>query len=225
MSSAQSHRCRLYLITPPHVGDLDDFVSLAADALAGGDVACLQIRLKDRNGTPADDAQTVALARKLIPMCQEKDVAVLINDRPDLAKSLGADGVHIGQSDAPYAEARKLLGADAIIGVTCHDSRHLALQAGEAGADYVAFGAFFPTGTKDVAHRADPDLLDWWQQMIEIPCVAIGGITVNNAEPLVRAGADYLAVSSGVWGHPDGPGAAVRAFNELFDRISGAEGD
>jgi thiamine-phosphate pyrophosphorylase len=148
---------------------------------------------------------------------QARNVAVLINDRPDLALELGADGAHLGQGDMACARARKLMGPDRILGVTCHDSRHLALEAGEAGADYVAFGAFYPTQTKATLHQADPSLLSWWQEMIEIPCVAIGGVTTANASPLVEAGADFLAVSSGVWAHPEGPEAAVRAFNTLFD--------
>ena len=225
MPSNQRHRCRLYLITPPTVLNIDKFVAQTADALAGGDVACLQIRLKDAAGSSADDDVIGALAHRLIPLCQENDVAVLINDRPDLAASLGADGVHIGQGDAPYAAARQLVGPDAIVGVTCHDSRHLAMQAGEAGADYVAFGAFHPTQTKDVVHHAEPALLEWWQETMEVPCVAIGGITLNNAEPLVRAGADFVAVSGGVWGHPEGPHAAVQMFNEIFDQVAGAAGD
>lgn len=225
MPTNQSHRCRLYLITPPSVADIETFATQAAQALEGGDVACLQIRLKDAKGSPPTDDAIRALAQRLIPPCQQNDVAVLINDRPDLAASLGADGVHVGQGDAPYAEARQRVGPDAIVGVTCRNSRHLAMQAGEAGADYVAFGAFYPTQTKDVVHRAEPELLEWWQQTMEIPCVAIGGITVNNAEPLVRAGADFLAVSGGVWAYPDGPRAAVQMFNEIFDRAAAAAGD
>ncbi len=150
-------------------------------------------------------------------IAQSRDVAFVVNDRPDLAKKLGADGVHVGQEDAPYAEARALLGPNAIIGVTCHDSRHLAMEAAEAGADYVAFGAFYPTSTKEPKTRAEPELLTWWQDIMEAPCVAIGGITVANALPLVEAGADFLAVASGVWDHADGPEDAVRRFNDIFD--------
>ena len=190
-------------------------------ALSGGDVACLQIRLKDRQGVAAPDDHVRALARAVLGPTQERGVAVLINDRPDLAAELGADGVHIGQSDACYAKARALLGPDAIVGVNCHDSRHLALDGGEAGADYVAFGAFFPTETKDAAARAEPELLAWWQEMVELPCVAIGGITVDNAAGLVEAGADFLAVSAGVWRHAEGPAAAVAAFNQVFDETAG----
>jgi thiamine-phosphate pyrophosphorylase len=202
---------RLYLITPPQIADLDRFAADLEAALDAGDVACLQIRLK-----PASDAEIMAAAERLTPLAQARGVAVLINDRPDIAKACGADGVHLGQSDMTVKAARAILGADAIIGVTCHDSRHLALEAGEAGADYVAFGAFFPTTTKDVSHHADPDILTWWQAMIELPCVAIGGIGIETAATLADAGADFIAVSSAVWTHPEGAAAAVAAFNRAL---------
>lgn len=220
MPSTEIRRCRLYLITPPVVDDIDAFSRDLESALDGGDIASLQIRLKDREGVAAPDDHVIELARRIIPSTQERGVAVLINDRPDIARQVQADGVHIGQSDASYDEARRLLGDDAIVGVTCHGSRHLALEAGERGADYVAFGSFYPTDTKVVSATADLDLLSWWQQMIEIPCVAIGGITVDNAAPLADAGADFLAVSSGVWSYPDGPEAAVAAFNSVFERCA-----
>lgn len=220
MLSTEIRRCRLYLITPPVVDDIDAFSRQLEAALDGGDVASLQIRLKDREGVAAPDDHVIELARRIIPSTQERGVAVLINDRPNIAREVQADGVHIGQSDTSYDEARRILGDDAIIGVTCHGSRHLALEAGERGADYVAFGSFYPTGTKIVSATADLDLLSWWQQMIEIPCVAIGGITVDNAAPIVDAGADFLAVSSGVWSHPDGPETAVAAFNNVFERCA-----
>ena len=152
-------------------------------------------------------------AERLLPAAHARDVAFIVNDRPDLAKAVGADGVHIGQEDADYATARKLLGKDAIVGVTCHASRHLAMEAAEAGADYVAFGSFFPTGTKQAKASVGIDILEWWSEIFEIPSVAIGGITAENCEPLVAAGADFLAVVAGVWQHPAGPDAAVRAFN------------
>ena len=200
--------CRLYLITPPAIDDLADFGRALAGALEGGDVGALQIRLKD-----APEAQIEAAVRLVRPITQARDIALILNDRPDLAARFGCDGVHIGQEDATYAEARKLVGVSGIVGVTCHDSRHLAMEASEAGADYVAFGAFFPTTTKDASTRADPEILEIWQSMMVTPCVAIGGITVANCRPLVTAGADYLAVSAGVWSHPQGAAAAVAAFN------------
>jgi thiamine-phosphate pyrophosphorylase len=215
-----ARRCRLYLITPPEISDLAAFARDLDLALDGGDVACLQIRLKSREGVPAPDSHILNLGRHVIPRAQDRGVAVLINDRPDLAVELGADGVHVGQGDMPYANTRKLVGPDAIVGVTCHDSRHLAMEAGEAGADYVAFGAFYPTDTKNPSAKAEPDLLAWWQELMELPCVAIGGVTADNARPLVAAGADFLAVSAGVWKHAAGPREAVRAFNAIFDELA-----
>ena len=166
------------------------------------------------------DDEVLRAGEDLMRIAQARGVAFIVNDRPDLAKKLGADGVHVGQEDASYGEARALLGPDAIVGVTCHDSRHLAIEAAEAGADYVAFGAFFTTSTKDAKTRAEVELLSWWQEMMTVPCVAIGGITVENAGPLAQAGADFLAVASGVWDYADGPQAAVRRFNDLFDSLA-----
>jgi thiamine-phosphate pyrophosphorylase len=200
--------CRLYLITPPVIDDLAAFGHALAAALEAGDVGALQIRLKD-----APDAAIEAAARVMRPMTAARDVTLILNDRPDLVAPLSCDGVHIGQSDAPYAEARRLVGHHRTIGVTCHASRHLAMEAAEAGADYVAFGAFFPTATKATTALADVELLEVWQETMLTPCVAIGGITPLNCRPLVSAGADFLAVSAGVWAHPAGPGAAVAAFN------------
>jgi thiamine-phosphate pyrophosphorylase len=201
--------CRLYLITPPRLDDLAGFSRILAEALDAGDVAALQIRLKD-----VPDAAIAAAVAALSPIAQSRGVAVILNDRPDLAAQLGCDGVHIGQDDGPYAEARRLMGPGAMIGVTCHDSRDLAMEASEAGADYVAFGAFFDTATKQASTRTDPEILSIWQESMLTPCVAIGGITAANGRPLVAAGADFLAVSAGVWAHLEGPAAAVRAFNE-----------
>jgi thiamine-phosphate pyrophosphorylase len=199
---------RLYLITPPTIEDPDAFAALVDEALQGGDVAALQVRLKD---TPDRHINTVVKALK--PVCEAQGVALILNDRPDLAIRLGCDGVHVGQQDAPYEEARRIMGKDRIVGVTCHDSRHLAMDASEAGADYVAFGAFFPTTTKDALTHADIAILDIWQEAMTTPCVAIGGITVDNCAALIEAGADFLAVSAGVWAYPEGPRAAVATFN------------
>lgn len=199
--------CQLYLISPLDVaGSFPDRLARALDA---GPVAAFQFRVKD-----VDEHQAARLAEPLQRICAEREVAFIVNDSIGLAKRLGADGVHLGQDDGDVADARARLGRDAQIGVTCHDSRHLAMEAGEAGADYVAFGAFFPTQTKEVRHVATPDLLTWWQGLMEIPCVAIGGITPENAAPLVEAGADFLAVSHAVWGGDEA--AAVRAFAALI---------
>jgi thiamine-phosphate pyrophosphorylase len=204
---------RLYLITPPAL-DPDAFAKELEQALAGGDVACLQLRLKD-----VDDDAVRRATRILQPIAQGRGVAFIMNDRPDLAAELDCDGVHVGEEDAPYAEARRLLGPDRIVGVTCGDSRHRAVVAAEAGADYVAFGAFFPSGTKAAKHRASPEVLRDWSETTVVPCVAIGGITQENCGPLVEAGADFLAVIGAIWSYPRGPRAAVRDFNAVFARF------
>lgn len=205
------HRCRLYLITPPQIDDLEAFAGMLERALDAGDVAALQLRLKDA----PDDRIREAVAR-LAPITRARDVALILNDRPDLAVATGCDGVHVGQDDATAASARRIMGPAAMIGVTCHDSRHLAMEAAEAGADYVAFGAFFPTSTKAVRHRADPEILTIWQQTMEIPCVAIGGITIETAPAMVEAGADFIAVSAGVWSFPEGVAEAVLGFERVL---------
>ena len=199
--------CQLYLISPPVI-DLS-FKDRLARAIDAGPVAAFQLRLKG-----IDDHAIAALAEPLQHICADADVAFIINDSVGLAKRLGADGVHLGQSDGDPREARAILGKEAQIGVTCHDSRHLAMEAGEAGADYVAFGAFFPTTTKDVTHHADVAIIGWWTALFGTPCVAIGGIMVDNARPLVEAGADFIAVSGAVWGNDEA--AAVRAFADVL---------
>jgi thiamine-phosphate pyrophosphorylase len=201
---------RLYLITPPAL-EPQSFAELLAEALDAGDVACVQLRLKNAN----DDSIRRA-ADILRPVAQQRGAAFLMNDRADLALACGCDGVHVGPEDTPYAEARALLGLERIIGVTCRDSRHGAIEAAEAGADYVAFGAFFPTKTKEAKARTEPEILRWWSEIMTVPCIAIGGITPENCSPLVKAGADFLAVISAVWDHPQGPGAAVKAFAQAI---------
>ncbi|MEG9861912.1 MAG: thiamine phosphate synthase [Parvularculales bacterium] len=214
-----SSLCRLYLVTPPQF----DPVAFAADlapVLDAGDVACLQIRVKHPQDTPAHDDDIRRTVNTLMPVVRRYPVAMILNDRPDLAHELGTDGVHVGQQDISCKQARKIVGSECSVGVTCHNSRHLAMVAGEDGADYVAFGAFFPTATKQAKTRATLDLLRQWQEDMLIPCVAIGGITPENARPLVEAGADFLAVSHGVWGYAHGPAVAVAAFNHLFSEIA-----
>jgi len=201
--------CQLYLISPLDVSG--DFPARLESALAAGPVAAFQFRVKD-----IDQHGAAALAAPLQAICRAHDVAFIVNDDIALAKRLKADGVHLGQGDGDPREARQELGRDAQIGVTCHGSRHLALEAGDASADYVAFGAFYPTTTKDVEHRADPEILRWWSGLMELPCVAIGGITPDNAAPLVEAGADFIAVSGAVWNDPEGPAHAVRRFAEIL---------
>ncbi|MSO77687.1 MAG: thiamine phosphate synthase [Alphaproteobacteria bacterium] len=194
---------------------LDDFARDLEAALGAGDVACLQLRLKD----VSDDAIREA-TRRLQPLCRARDVAFLLNDRPDLAAELDCDGVHVGQEDTPYDEARRRMGADRIVGVTCKQSRHLAMEAAGAGADYVAFGAFYSSTTKAVSRQADPEILAWWSEMMEVPSVAIGGIMAENCTPLVAAGADFLAVAGGVWGYLGGPAAGVAAINAAIAAAS-----
>ncbi|MCI4589204.1 thiamine phosphate synthase [Sphingobium sp. BYY-5] len=201
--------CQLYLISPPTIDAA--FTDRLAAAFDGGRVAAFQLRLKG-----LDEDAVARAAEPLQRLCAEREVAFIINDSAALAHRLGADGVHLGQGDGDPRAARKLLGPKVQIGITCHDSRHLAMEAGEAGADYVAFGAFYPTTTKETAHRPDPSILGWWTTLFELPCVAIGGITADNAAPLIAAGADFLAVSGAVWTHPDGPQAGVAAFAELL---------
>jgi thiamine-phosphate pyrophosphorylase len=199
---------KLYLISPQDVGG--SFPELLKAALEPGIAAAFQLRVKD-----VGEHQLARLAEPLQRICADAGVAFIVNDSMSLAKRLGADGVHLGQSDGDVREARALLGPAAQIGKTCHDSRHLAMEAGEAGADYVAFGAFYPTTTKPSDYRPAPSILNWWSTLFEIPCVAIGGITPDNAAPLVKAGADFLAVCQAVWGKSD-PGAAVKAFGEVL---------
>ncbi|MFM5917718.1 MAG: thiamine phosphate synthase [Novosphingobium sp.] len=196
-------QCQLYLISPLDVSG--NFPQRLENALDAGPVVAFQFRVKG-----VDEHQAARLAAPLQEICAAREVAFIVNDSISLAKRLGADGVHLGQSDGSVEDARRELGRDAQIGVTCHDSRHLAMEAGEAGADYVAFGAFFPTTTKHTSHVATPELLSWWQALFEIPCVAIGGITPENCAPLVAAGADFVAVSGAVWSVDEAE--AVRAF-------------
>lgn len=206
----------LYLITPPRLGP--DFADALAAALDAGPVACVQLRLKEAG---ADEMRRAIDA--LRPVAQSRGVAFLLNDDPRLAVETGCDGAHLGQDDLAahggLARVRRVLDGLSL-GITCHDSRHLAMEAAEQGADYVAFGAFYPTGTKEPKARADVEILRWWSELMEVPCVAIGGITPGNAAPLVEAGADFLAVIGAVWGHPAGPAAGVRALNAAIDAAS-----
>jgi thiamine-phosphate pyrophosphorylase len=211
-------RCRVYLITPPQF-EFVAFAELLASALDAGDVAAVQLRLK------ANDTAWMRAIEALRPVAQSRDVAFLLNDRADLVRATGCDGAHVGQDDMPARAARAVLGPELTLGVTCHASRDLAMQAGEDGADYVAFGAFFPSGTKAVTHQADPEILRWWSELMELPCCAIGGITAENCAPLVEAGADFLAVVGSVWNHPDGPAVGVRALNAAIRAAKDCTGD
>jgi thiamine-phosphate pyrophosphorylase len=203
---------KLYLISPQEVGG--PFPDRLRATLEPGIAAAFQLRVKD-----VGEHELARLAEPLQRICADAGVAFIVNDSMSLAKRLGADGVHLGQSDGDIREARALLGPSAQIGKTCHDSRHLAMEAGEAGADYVAFGAFYPTTTKPSNYRPDPSILTWWSTVFEIPCVAIGGITPDNGRPLVEAGADFLAVCQAVWSK-DYPAAAVQAFEAVLSGSS-----
>lgn len=211
MTDAEPTATQLYLISPLDVGGT--FPDRLARALDAAPVAAFQFRVKD-----IDEHQAARLAEPLQAICAARDVAFIVNDSIALAKRIGADGVHLGQGDGTVADARQRLGRDAQIGVTCQGSRHLAMEAGDAGADYVAFGAFFPSSTKDTEHRAELDVLTWWHDLMEIPCVAIGGITPENCAPLVEAGADFLAVSGAVWNGDEA--AAVQAFHQAIAAAS-----
>jgi len=211
-------RTRLYLISPPAI-DLPAFTRQVSDAFKGGDIGSFQLRLKNTG-----DADIVKAANAIIPICHDHGAAFILNDSPRLAVECNADGVHIGQDDGSLKEARSVVGNERVIGVSCHDSRHLAMDAGEQGADYVAFGAFYPTTSKSPESllrwgTPKPDILEWWQTFMILPCVAIGGINPSNCESLVKAGADFIAVITAVWSHPDGPGKAVGLFNDAIDKV------
>lgn len=212
-----SDKCRLYLVSPQRI-DLKIFPDKLKAAFGGGDVASFQLRLKD-----ASDDEILRAAEKLMPICAEHEAAFIMNDSPDLAIKCEADGVHLGQDDMPVELARKIIGNKRVIGVSAHASKHMAMVAGEQGADYVAFGAFYPTTSKSQEKVEkwgvpEPDILTWWQETMVLPCVAIGGITPANCSPLVKAGADFVAAITAVWNHAQGPGKAVKEFNEAIER-------
>ena len=213
--------CQIYLITPPRIDDIGAFVKDLDAALGAGPVACLQLRLKE-GGIVADSSVVVQAAEAIFPVLRDAGALAFLNDDARLASEIGADGVHVGQADGSLAEARERLGEDAVIGATCHTSRDLAFEAASRGADYVAFGAFFPTRTKQPPSSFEGgdgmELLSWWQEAMEVPCVAIGGITPDNARSVVEAGADFIAVSAGVWSWPGGPAEAVRLLSEACRR-------
>lgn len=210
-NAVRAPSCQLYLISPLDLSG--GFADRLERALGAGPVAAFQLRLKG-----LDEHESARLAAPLQEICAAHDCAFIVNDSVSLARRLGADGVHLGQGDGDTREAREALGREAQIGVTCHASRHLAMEAGEAGADYVAFGAFFPSSTKESDHRPEPELLSWWQQIFEIPCVAIGGITPVNCAPLVEAGADFLAVSGAVWSGDEAE--AIVTFHRVLAEIN-----
>ncbi len=207
--------CRLYLISPPAI-DLDVFARELTAALGAGDVACFQLRLPG-----ADDPALERAIATLAPIAQARDVAFLVDGRPDLALKHGCDGVHVAFDDGLQA-LRKKLGPDMILGVGCGSSSHAAMEAGEAGADYVSFGPFFDSANAAAEERPEIDMLRNWALTMTVPAVAIGGVTVENCADLVRAGADFLAVLGGVWGRSGGAPAAVAAFNSAIASAAAA---
>ncbi len=213
--ATEPYLCRLYLISPPKL-DLPAFAAQLEEALGAGDVSAFQLRLKG-----ASDDEIREAIRVLMPITHAHDVAFILNDRVDIAQEMDVDGVHLGQEDMPLGAARGILGDNKAIGISCHDSGHLAMEAGEAGADYVAFGAYHPTTSKEPAQLAKygtpaPDLLPWWSTYTTVPSVAIGGLTPENCGELVTQGADFVAAINAVWNHPEGAAAAVKAFNRAI---------
>ncbi len=211
-------RTQLYLITPPRV-EFPAFTEQVREAFEGGEVGALQIRLKDDAYVMLpEEVQAEAIAA-LKPLCKEYGVALILNDSPELAKKYDLDGVHIGMDDGSVEAARKIMGPDKIIGVSCYASKDRAFTAGETGADYVAFGQFYPTKTKPPKGHPELEILTFWQESMEISCVAIGGIKVENCRPLIEAGADFIAVVTGIWDYPQGPKQAVKDFNVVIDSV------
>lgn len=211
------NECYLYLISPPSL-EFHTFIPAIDEAFAEGGVKAFQLRLKD-----ATDEEIIASAKNILPICQKYDVAFIINDRADLAVQCNADGVHLGQDDMSVKEARKIIGNDRVIGVSCHASRDMGMRAADEGADYVAFGAFFPTRSKPQEKVEKwgipkPDLVEWWSTYTTVPCVAIGGMKPDNCQTLVQAGADFIAAITSVWEHPQGASEAVREFNKVLNQ-------
>ncbi|MHC8509216.1 MAG: thiamine phosphate synthase [Rhodospirillales bacterium] len=205
--------CRLYLITPPRIEDPAAFAETLARTLDAADTAAVQIRLKD---TGEDDISRTAEA--VIPVCRARGVTVIMNDNAELARRIGCDGAHLGEDDGDIAEARRILGPEAVIGASCYASADRAMQltGRDGGADYAAFGAVYPTSTKTPKTLCPLEIIENWSLISVIPCAAIGGITPENAGSVIEAGADFLAVISAVWGHADGPAAGAAAFEAVL---------
>ncbi len=198
----------LYVITDDALGE--QLLDAAHSALAGG---CRWIQYRSKK---VDFAQRQAEAQQLLTLCHRYQARLLINDDAALAKTISADGVHLGQNDIPLSEARRILGAQAIIGITCHDSLALAQAAERDGANYVAFGRFFSSNTKQAAPAADLSILRAAKNTLRLPVVAIGGITLDNAPIVLREGADMLAVVGDLFSAQN-IAARAQAFSLLFD--------
>lgn len=206
-------RCRLrglYAVTDRELARDRPLPAMVRDALAGG------ARLVQYRDKTTDHERRLAEARSLVALCRAAGALLIVNDDVELAVACNADGVHVGRDDAAVAAARERLGTDRLIGVSCYDRYDLAVAAQKAGADYVAFGSLFPSGTKPGAVRADASLLERARRELDLPVVAIGGITPENGGALVRAGADMLAVITAVFGAADVRTAAA-ALARLFD--------
>lgn len=219
--------CQLYLISPEGL-DAAAFASKLEAALAAvpGRVGAFQLRLPD-----ADDATITAAAKMLQPICAEHGVAFFLSDVVSLVAPLRADGIHLEKSRKTIGEVRQMVGEDVVIGVSCGDSRDRAMQVGNDGADYVSFQVVHcakpagfaspepaerrPSENQEI-FRGQLENLRWWQMFFVLPCVAAGGVTLENAAELVAAGADFLALRGAVWEHPVGPGAAVKAFDAII---------
>lgn len=204
----------IYLITPQKI-DLTKFKEDFKEVLESGYVSCVQLRLKNY-----DDEFILQAAKTLLNISKYYDVPLLINDRPDLAKKAGANGVHLGQSDVSPVLARKMLGEKSLIGVSCHNSINLACNAVNLGANYVAFGAFFKSISKNTEFVAETSILEWWKTISHVPSIAIGGINIKNFRELLMKGADHIAVISSIWSHPKGPAFAMTEYTKEIAKIN-----
>ncbi len=204
---------KLYLISPPNF-ELENFLLKLDEALATGKVAVFQLRLKLEPYGKVSNELMLEYAKAIKPVCDKHKVELIINDNVKVASEVGASGVHLGEDDVSVKQAREILGEGKIIGASCYDSLDLAFSAGEQGANYVAFGAFYPTTSKpaEKLRKAEVELLTFWNEFANIPCVAIGGINADNAQPLKDAGADFIAVISSVW-NSDNIARAIDSFN------------
>ena len=201
---------KIYLITPPKIDEKLFFASLE-NVLSTKIVSCLQIRLKN-----VEDKNIIEICKIVRPICDNYKIPLIINDRLDLVKKCDADGVHLGQDDGSIKDARKYLGSNFIIGASCYNSKHIAMKAAENGADYVAFGAFFESKTKIPKVQVKTNIIEDWNFISNIPCVAIGGITPTNCKDLIKAGADHLAVIGSIWNSDKSPEKAIMDFKKIL---------
>jgi len=218
-TATNTPRCQLYIITPPQLSPVV-FADHLARALDAGPVSAVQLRLEGAE----DDLWKLAV-EKLMPVAQERETAFIVNNKAELAKEMDADGVHLGMSDMRIKDARRLLGPDKIIGASCLDSKHLGMTAAESGADYVSFGPFYtarspfyPAKSYAPKYMVSPTILTWWNTLMEIPCVAAGGIKPGNCGDLVKAGADFICASTSIWDYEGGAAQAIADFHAAIDK-------